>query len=306
MKKDTRLLYIPLVILGTTTLLPLLFMLVTALSKSEDAFRASDSITDLIVPKSFEWENFIRVWESIPFVRYYFNSILVSVCVTAGQVFTSACAAYAFSRFQWPGRDKLFLAYLATMMVPGSVTMLPNFITMKIAPELLSMTFPGIDWQAPRYLGIWPDVTPVGRLIGIDSYFALIAPALFSAYGTFLLRQFFLSIPRELEEAARIDGSGYWQIFTNVMLPLAKPALATLTIFTFLGSWTSFLWPLIVTNQDLLRTLPVGLQAFQGQYAMEWPLLMAASLMMLIPVIVIFLYCQRYLIEGLTDGAVKG
>ncbi|NJK91871.1 MAG: carbohydrate ABC transporter permease [Blastochloris sp.] len=145
-----------------------------------------------------------------------------------------------------------------------------------------------------------------GRLVGLDSYFALTIPAMFSAYGTFMLRQFFLSIPKELDEAAEIDGCTHWGIFCNVIVPLSKPALATKTIFTFMGIWGSFLWPLVVTNQSQLQTLPLGLQAFQGQYATEWHLMMAASLLMLLPVMLLFLFGQRYFISGLTVGAVKG
>jgi len=292
--------------LGATMLLPLAFMFATALSKPGEALQATASLTDLVVPRSWRWRNFLEVWESIPFLRYYLNSLLVSVVVSAGQVFTSACAAYAFARLRWPGRDKLFLAYLATMMVPGSVTMLPNFIAMKVAPDLLGTVFPFVDWESMRYFGPSPDAPLAGRLVGLDSYFALILPGMFSAYGTFLLRQFLLSIPRELEEAAEIDGCGHWRIFSTLILPLAKPGLATLAVFSFMGSWGSFLWPLVVTNQDALRTLPLGLQAFQGQYSTEWHLLMAAAILMLLPIVLLFLFCQRYFVSGLTLGGVKG
>ena len=295
-----------LVILGATMLLPLAFMLTTALSRPGEALQATASFTDLVVPQSWRWKNFAEVWESIPFLRYYINSLFVSLTLSAGQVFTSACAAYAFSRLQWPGRDKLFLAYLATMMVPGSVTMLPNFIAMKVAPDLLAQIIPFLDWKSLRYLGLSPDAPMAGRLVGLDSYFALIMPGRFSAYGTFLLRQFLLSIPKELEEAAEIDGCGHWRIFSTVIIPLAKPGLATLAVFSFMGSWGSFLWPLVVTNQDGLRTLPLGLQAFQGQYSTEWHLMMAAAILMLLPIVVVFLACQRYFVSGLTLGGVKG
>jgi multiple sugar transport system permease protein len=147
---------------------------------------------------------------------------------------------------------------------------------------------------------------PVGRLVGLDSYFALIGPSLFSAYGTFMLRQFFITLPRELEEAAEMDGCGLWRIFRHVTIPLSLPALATLGIFTFLGAWGSFMWPLVVTNKEFMRTLPVGLQAFQGQNATNWPLLMAASVLMLLPSVAIFFIGQRFMVSGLQVGAVKG
>lgn len=306
MKKSQWPWHIVLVAIGATMLLPLEFMIATALSRPGEAFAAADSLSAMLIPKSWQWENFLEVWRIVPFFRYYLNSLAVALILTGGKVFTSACAAYAFSRLQWPFRDKIFLAYLATMMVPGSVTMLPNFIAMKLAPDLLGSVIPFVDWKALRYLGTSPEAPFLGRLVGLDSYFALIVPGMFSAYGTFMLRQFLLSIPRELEEAAQIDGCGYWRIFRTVILPLAKPGLAALAVFTFMGSWSSFLWPLVVTNSDPMRTLPLGLQAFQGQYATEWHLMMAAAILMLLPIMMIFLFCQRYFIGGLTVGGVKG
>ena len=300
------LLHVPLVVGGLTMLLPLAFMIVTALSEPGEAMRSSSSIWELIVPHHWRWANFADVWKAIPFGRYYANSLIVAAVVTVGQVFTSACAAYAFSRLTWRGRDTLFLAYLATMMVPGAVTMLPNFVAIKQLPELLHQVAPWIDWISVRVLGRLPTDPVVGRLVGLDSYFALTVPMMFSAYGTFMLRQFFLSIPRELDEAAEIDGCNQWQIFSRIILPLALPGLASLTIFTFLGIWGSFLWPLVVTNQEALRTLPLGLLSFQGQYGTEWNLMMAGALLMLIPIVILFLTGQRFFIAGLSVGAVKG
>jgi len=300
------LLHIPLAVIAATMLAPLFFMLSTALSAPGEAMRATNSITEMVVPRSWHWENFLEVWRAVPFLRYYLNSLGVALVITAGQVFTSACAAYAFARLQWRGRDAIFLAYLATLMVPGAVTMIPNFIAMKSLPELLHQILPMVDWKAIRHLTMDPDSPVVGRIVGLDSYFALTVPAMFSAYGTFMLRQFFLGLPRELDEAAEIDGCGHWRIFTNVILPLSKPALASKTIFTFMGAWGSLLWPLVMVNEDALRTLPLGLQAFQGQFGTHWHLLMAASLLMLLPIVIIFLVGQRYFVSGLTVGAVKG
>jgi len=300
------LLHIPLAVIAATMITPLLFMLTTALSEPDQAMKASESIREMIFPKVWRWENFAEVWRVVPFLRYYLNSLGIACAITVGQVFTSACAAYAFARMQWKGRDIVFLAYLATLMVPGAVTMLPNFIAMKTTPEVLAQAFPTVDWLAIRYFGTGLSAPIVGRLVGLDSYFALTMPAMFSAYGTFMLRQFFLGLPKELDEAAEIDGCGHWGIFWNVILPLSKPAIASKAIFTFMGAWGSFLWPLVTTNEDALRTLPLGLQAFQGQYNTEWHLLMAASLLMLLPIVVIFLIGQRYFVGGLTVGAVKG
>lgn len=300
--------HLPLIAIAVTMLLPLTFMFATALAEPGQAMRSADSIVDFLVPRSWRWENFAEVGRVIPFGRYYLNSVVVALAVTVGQVFTSACAAYAFARLEWRGRDLVFPAYLATMMVPAAVTMLPNFVLMKLLPDLAAQVLPWIDWQAQRVLGTtWADPN-VGRLIGIDSYFALVVPMMFSAYGTFMLRQFFLSIPREIDEAAEIDGANHWMVFSRMILPLALPGLATLTVFTFLGVWGSFLWPLIVTNQTELGTLPLALIAFQNQgvYGTEWHLMMAAALMILLPIIALFIVGQRFFVSGLTVGAVKG
>ncbi|HWL51211.1 MAG TPA: carbohydrate ABC transporter permease [Chthoniobacteraceae bacterium] len=302
----TSLWHLPLIGMGLTCLLPLLFMIVTALAPPEQAMKTSTAISEMIIPRHYRWENFVEVWTIVPFLRYYINSVFVALVITSGKVFTSAMAAYAFSRLQWKGRDVLFLLYLATMMIPGSVTMIPNFIIMKLLPELLSSGLPFIDWMGLRFLGNGPNAPGVGRFLGLDSYFALIAPGMFSAYGTFLLRQFFMSLPKDLDEAATIDGCNHWGIFTRVILPLSLPGITTLSIVTFIGAWGSFLWPLVVTHQEYMRTLPVGLQSFQGQYGTEWHLMMAASLLMLLPVMVIFLFGQRFFVSGITSGAVKG
>lgn len=251
------------------------------------------------------WENYTEVWQAIPFGRYYLNSIIVTVLTTVGRVVTSALAAYAFARLRFPLRDQLFVGYLATLMVPGWVTMIPVFILLRTMPDVLNFLFSRQEmwWSQDLYfLGEYF----VGRSIGIDSYFALIVPGCFSAYGTFLLRQFFMGIETDLEDAAKIDGCSFFGIFSRVILPLSKPALATLTIFSFMGAWQSFIWPLIVTNSKELKVLYVGLAAFQGMYTTDWTLLMAASLMALLPVIIVFLLGQRYFVEGIRLGAVKG
>jgi multiple sugar transport system permease protein len=231
-----------------------------------------DELTPVI---RFKWSNFMQVWRAMPFARYYMNSIFVGVAVTALQVLTSAMAAFAFARLRFPGRDKLFFCYLATMMIPQAVTLVPLFILMK-------------------YWG-W-----------VDSYKVLILPVSFTAYGTFLLRQFFLGLPGALEDAARIDGCGWWGIFWRVALPLSSPALATLAILSFVGNWQSFLWPLVFTHSEDLRTLPLGLAAFQGEFGTAWTLLMSASLMSLLPLLAVFVTGQRFLISGIRLGAVKG
>lgn len=248
-----------------------------------------------------QWHNYPDAWNAYPFLsfgRAYINSLVVAGLVTLGQVVTCALAAFAFARLRFPGRDLLFFAYLATMMVPGAVTMIPTFVLLKNLPDLLNALFHTEFFARELVFG--------GTLVGTDSYFALIAPRCFSAYGTFMLRQFFLGIPRELEEAAYLDGCSSLQILRHVVLPLSKPALATLGIFTFMWAWGDFFWPLVVTRSDSIKTLPLLLQSFQGQYGAKWNLLMAASVLGLLPMVAVFLAGQRHFIEGIKLGAVKG
>lgn len=263
--------YILLSLFGVSMIVPFLWMVSTSLKEPGDVF----TYPPKWLPNPIIWENYPKAWNAVPFARGYINSVFVAVTVTFGQVFTSSLAAYAFARLSFPGRDKLFLGYLGTMMIPGAVTMIPVFILL-------------------RKLG-W-----------IDTYKALIIPSMFSAYGTFMLRQFFMSLPTDLEDAAKIDGCSLFGIYTKIILPLSKPALATLTIFTFMGSWMSFMWPLIVTNSMELKTLPVMLASFQGLYTTDWTLLMAGSIIVLSPIVVVFILGQRYFVEGIKLGAIKG
>jgi multiple sugar transport system permease protein len=296
---------------GLFMLLPFLWMLSTSVKPASDVFASVDNPIKALVPAKAQWRNYGQVYDTTQamgggFARWYLNSILVAVVVTLGQVTTSACAAYAFARLKFPGRDKLFLGYLATMMIPGAVTMIPNFILMRKITEWLTAVAPAVDWDASRVVYLFGRTYEAGRLVGLDSYFALAVPAMFSAYGTFMLRQYFLSIPRDLEEAATIDGCGLLRIFTTIILPLSKPALATLTIFTFMGNWQSFYWPLIVLTQDSMKTLPLGLLSFMGLYSTQWSLLMAGSMMMILPMIIVFLVGQKWFISGIQLGALKG
>lgn len=209
------------------------------------------------------------------FGRWYFNSIFLAVGITVLQVLTSAMAAYAFSRMHWRGRDTVFLAYLATMMVPGVVTMIPNYQIM------VSLRF-------------------------LNTYHGLILPAAFSAFGTFLLRQFMLSIPPSLDEAAKIDGASHWQVFWHVVMPLARPGLIALGIFTFLGAYRSFFWPLIMLNNDRLYPMQVGMLALDTTYGRQTELIMAATVMNIVPLIIVFVIFQKFLVKGIQLGSVKG
>lgn len=258
-----------------TMIAPFLWMVATSLKNPGDVFSAHQQWWEAWIPTKFVWQNYVKVWQVVPFGKFYLNTIFVTVCVTLGQVVTSAMAAYAFARLQFPGRDKLFFGYLATMMIPGAVTMIPVFILL-------------------RYLG-W-----------VDTYKAMILPGIFTAYGTFMLRQFFLTLPKELEDAAKIDGCNYIGIFWRIILPLSKPALATLTTFTFMGSWVNFMWPLIVINTHEKYTLPVGLAYFQSLHHTDWTLLMAASVLMMLPILVVFIFNQRFFVEGIKLAGIKG
>jgi multiple sugar transport system permease protein len=292
-------------------LLPFAWMVATSLSDDRALLAPQSARASEFLPADWRVENYARVYDATRvmgggFARWYFNSLLVALVVTLGQVSTSACAAYAFARLEFPGRDRLFLGYLATLMVPGAVTMIPNFILMRELAALLERAAPLVDWTGPRTVTLFGQRFEAGRLAGTDSYFALTVPVMFSAYGTFMLRQFFLGIPRELEEAAALDGCGLFRTFVSVILPLSKPALAALTIFTFMGSWRSFYWPLIMVSDDAMKTLPLGLQTFMGLHSAQWTLLMAGSVMMIVPMIIVFVIGQKWFISGIQLGALKG
>ena len=254
-----------------------LIMIVPFLWMASTAFRGGSAFQypPTWIPDPFSLDNFREVWTIVPFGRYLFNSLFVAVCITIGEVLTSSLAAYAFARLRFPGRDAIFLMYLATLMIPGQVTIIPNFILM-------------------RYLG-W-----------INTYEGLIIPTAFTAFGTFLLRQYFLSIPRELEEAARVDGASYFQVWSRIIMPLASPAIATLAVFSFMGAWNSFLWPFIMVSTSEMRTLTVALRSFQTDYGTEWGLMMAGSLIAMLPMVVIFLAAQRYFVRGIATTGFGG
>lgn len=275
-----------LVVFGITFVVPFVWQVMISLSDRSEV----DMISRLGAPPSLHPENYVKVFtgsgvegeggaeqlaQKVDFARSFFNSFFVAGWVTLLQVITCSMSAYAFSRIKWPGRDKLFLLYLTTLMVPGVVLIVPNFVI-------------------------------ILRLGMFDDYTGLIIPAAFTAYGTFLLRQFMLTIPSSLDEAAAIDGAGHWRVFTQVILPLARPGIIVLAIFAFLFNYNSFFWPLIITKSPNLRVLPIALQAFDSSYGRETPLIMAASLLAMIPPIILFLLLQKYLVRGIQLGAVKG
>lgn len=252
-------------------LLPFVWMLSTSLKEPREIF----TYPPVWIPSRFAWENYLEAVSAMPFGRFYFNSFVVAVSVTFLQILTSSLAAFAFARLRFRGREPLFLLYLATLMVPFQVTMIPNFIVVRL-----------LGWY--------------------DSYQALILPTAFSAFSTFLLRQYFRGIPIELDEAARMDGASSWRIWWQIVMPLSGPAIAALAIFVFLGSWNDFLWPLVITTSLDMRTLPVGLSAFQGQYNVQWHLLMAGSVIALIPVLIIYVAAQKWFVQGITLSGLTG
>lgn len=254
-------------------LVPFLWMLATSLMSTAQIY----AFPPKLIPDPLQWQNYPAATDAVPLGRFFWNSLLVAVLTTAGQMVTASMAGYAFARLHFPFRNGLFLLFLATMMIPPQVNIVPLFMLMS-------------------------------RLGWIDTYAALIVPGLFGAFGIFLLRQWFLGFPVELEQAARLDGCNPFQIYWHVALPTALPALATLGIFTFISTWNSFLWPLIVTNSEVMRTLPVGLATFKGAFreTTEWGQLMAAGVISVLPALGVFLIGQKYFIQGLMSGSLKG
>jgi multiple sugar transport system permease protein len=264
---------IALVILSLLSLVPFLWMISTSLKTRAEVF----TYPPILIPEQPQWENYLRVFEAFPFARYTLNTAFVTILVTIFQTLTSAMAAYAFARLVFPGRDRLFLLYLGTLMIPGVVTLIPSYIL---------MTDKFLNW--------------------INTFAALIVPAsLGGAFNTFLIRQFFLSLPRELEDAALIDGASPVQIFFRITLPLSKSILAIVAIFVFIGTWNSFLWPLLMMSSSDKQVLTVGLAAMQGRWNTRWPELMAGTLMSTAPIILLLVIFQNYVEEGLSFTGLK-
>ncbi len=266
------LLHVLLLIGSVFMLVPFLWMLSTSLKVPREIF----TYPPQLIPTEWAWSNYRDAFTALPFGRFYLNSIFVSVSSTLIQIGSASLAAFAFSRLRFKGRDPLFLLYLATLMIPFQVTMIPNFI-------IISRV---LNWY--------------------DTFNALILPTSFSAFSVFLLRQFFRGLPMEMDEAARMDGATSLRIWWQIILPLSGPALAALAIFVFLGSWNSFLWPLVVTTSMDMRTIPVGLSAFQGQYNTQWNLLMAGSVIALLPVLVVYMLGQNWFQRGITLSGMGG
>jgi len=257
---------------GLVMLVPFLWMILTSLRTDAEAFAWPPKIA----PWPLHWENYSEAWKTAPFPRFFFNSIVVTVTVTAGSLLVNSMAAYGFAKYDFRGRNLLFMGLLGTLMIPFQVTMIPSFLLLK-------------------------------QLAWLDSYPGLIVPGLAGAFGIFFLRQYMLTIPDDYLDAARIDGASEYGIFRRIVLPLSKPAIATLGVFTFLGAWNDFLGPLIVVKSDEMRTLPLAISALSaGHYVMSWPLLMAGATFVVIPVLIVYFLAQRYFVEGIALGGLKG
>ena len=252
-------------------LFPFVWMVSTSLKDLSEVF----VFPPTLFGEEIRWDNYLRISDRFPFMTYFLNSLKVTGVIVISQLLTSSMAGFVFARLNFKGRDLLFGLYIATLMIPTQVTMIPNFVIM-------------------RFYGL------------VDTHAALILPGLVSAFGTFLMRQFFLSIPKSLEEAARIDGCTPFGIYWRIFVPLTKPAMATLGIFVFMGAWNDFFSPLVYINTQSKMTLPLGLASMQGMYATDWPVLMAGTVISVLPVILVFLLAQDAFIKGVTLSGIKG
>lgn len=265
------LLYFVLLLLALTMLLPFLWMVSTSLMEELEVFQFPPKL----LPDNPRWANYPEALTSLPFARFFLNSFIITAFTVTGHLVFCSMAAYAFARLEFPGRDKLFIVFLSAMMVPLVIILIPRFLLIH-----------ALGW--------------------VDTYQGIISTEIVSVWGIFLLRQFFLTIPRELEDAARIDGASEFTIFRRIILPLSKPALATLAVISFVDSWKNFLWPLIVTSSLEMRPVEVGISSFHSLYISNWPYQMAAAVTAIIPLIIIFFLTQKYFIRGITMTGLKG
>jgi multiple sugar transport system permease protein len=254
-------------------LVPFVWLVSSSLKTPQDVF----SVPIRWIPDPIHWENYVKAFQTMPVLLYSRNTVLITFLSTLGYLTSGSLVAYSFARLRWPGRDAIFILLLATMMLPPQVTIIPLFVI-----------FRNLGW--------------------IDTYFPLILPAYLSGWPffIFLMRQFFLTIPNDLSEAATVDGAGHLRIYRSVILPLAKPALATVAIFAFLLHWNDFFGPLIYLADDRKFNLALGLMSYASKHQTEWSILMAVSIIMLLPTLVVFFLCQRYFVEGIQLTGTKG
>ena len=265
------LLYIVLIAVALFTLIPFVWMISSSLKLDREVF----AYPMKWIPETFHWENYVLIWQKVPMLTYFKNTAFIAIVVTCLQTLTSSFAAYAFAKLNFKGRDTLFLCYIATIAVPWQAYMLPQFIMM-------------------RSMGLY------------DTLWAMVVLQAFSAFGVFLMRQFYQGVPTELCEAARIDGLSEYGIWARIMLPRSKAAIATLVIFTFVGTWNDYMGPMIYLTRDVNKTIQVGLRRFIQENSSDYHLIMAASLVSLLPVSIVFLCLQKYFIEGIATSGLKG
>ncbi len=264
--------YVLLLIIAAVMITPFLWMFSAAIKSDREVFKINPFV---FIPKDPKWSNYVNIWTKIPFAKFVENTFLLTIVVTCLQLLTSSFAAYSFAKLNFRHRNGLFLAYIATIAMPWQVYMVPQFILM--------------------------------RKMGLnDKLMAIICLQAFSAFGVFLMKQFYEGIPDDLCEAARIDGMSEYRIYSKVMLPLSKPALSTLVIFTFVNTWNDYLGPLIYLKTQRKKTIQLGLKMFISQYSSDYGLIMAGSMLSLIPVLIIFLCFQKYFVEGVASTGLKG
>lgn len=263
--------YLILIIMAFIMILPFVWTILTSFKTQAEALK----VPPQILPDSWSPRNYIAVVNTLPFVKFFTNTFLMMIFRVLGSVFFSALAAYAFARLEFPGRNFLFVIVLLQMMVPGQIFILPQYMI-------------------------------VSKLGWLDSVKALILPGIVSTFGTFLLRQFFMGLPKDLEEAAVLDGCSIWKTFWKIMLPLTKPGLVSVAIFTALFAWKDLMWPLIVNMSIDKMTLSSGLVTLMGQYSVDYPQLMAGSLIAIVPMIILFLLFQKQFVEGIATSGTKG
>ncbi|MEU8901103.1 carbohydrate ABC transporter permease [Nocardia sp. NPDC048505] len=262
--------YLALIGIAWCALLPILWAVSGSLKRDGEITEAA------LLPERPRWSNYGEVFDLMPLGRMLANTMVYAVCVTAGQVFFCSLAGYAFARLRFRGREVLFVAYLATLMVPLTVTVIPQFLLMR-----------ALGW--------------------VDTPWAMIVPGLFgSAFGTYLMRQFFRTLPMELEEAAILDGCSTWQVYWRVLLPHTRPALMVLAVLTWITVWNDFLWPLIMIQRNEIATATLGLVRLQGQYHTQWPILMAAAVIILLPLLVVYAIAQRAFVRGIAMSGMGG
>lgn len=278
------LLYGLLTLLAVIFVFPFAWSFLTSVKSTTEVFAQG-----LTLPAVWRFDNYLQAVQSYNLLRYLFNSTLVSVIVAVAHLLLASTAGYAFARLHFPGRNLLFIAVVATLMVPSQATLVPLFILVK-------------QWPLLGGNNIWGQ----GGFGMLDSYWGLTVPLFATAYGTFLLRQFFLTLPADLEDAARIDGTSEFGIYWRIVLPLSGPALATLAIFSFQNIFNDFVWPLVTTRSDVMKTIQVGLAQFRREGTTEWTLLMAGTMIATIPILLVFMLGQRYFTQGIALTGIKG